>query len=121
MRRRIEIGADQAFGRGCALDLGDQTVAACCALGLQRSAETAHRAGIASPKRRLAQRGDFLALHLQDLVELVGHQKRIQQSSKALASPLSIASAASSTPSRRSQAVPATTRAAAALRRTASR
>lgn len=49
------------------------------------------------------------------------NQNAIQQSSSALANPLSIASAASSAPLRRSVASPATTSAAAALSSTASR
>src|SRR5690606_31581874 len=145
---RAEVGPDQAFGGRSFLDFGDKAEAR-RGLGLERPAEPARRrrlGGLAVEVfecgERLA-RGYFLALGGADFGELVhrvapmpgaearvdmsrlrGRNQRvlaIQQSSKALASPLSIASAASSAPSVQVSTSPATSRAPAALNSTASR
>ena len=75
--------------------------------------------GLGERAQRTA-RGDFVGLGGEDLGQLV-HLYAIQQLSSALASPLSIASAASSTPSVSVSAAPAMTSASAELYRTASR
>ena len=106
MLGRAEIGADQALGGRSFLDLGDQAEAVARPWPRARresraaaSASRAARSRSSSVASRLAG-GDFLALGGADLGELVGHRVvAIQQSSSALARPLSIASAASSTPS----------------------
>src|SRR6195952_3438422 len=127
MSRWVEIGADQALrGRGF-LDLGDEREAV-LGLGLQRGAEAAGSGLLSRPcvedgqRRQQLARGDFLALGGADLGEFIGHfSVAIQQSSSVLASPLSSASAASSTPARQSLTSPATSSAPAALNSTASR
>ena len=113
-----KIFADQPFGRRCFLDFGNQAIAARVDLAAQSGGKAAHRPGIdgieIGERALRTARGDFAGLGFEDLGELV-HLYAIQQLSSALASPFSMASAASSTPSASVLTAPATMSASAAL------
>src|SRR5690606_6502248 len=102
---RAEVVTNEPLGGRCLLDLRNQPKPG-CSLRLKRRAETAWRGcgccgavQIAYGRLRLAC-GHFFALGGADLGQLVSHCPcAIQQSSRALASPLSMTSVASSTPS----------------------
>ena len=126
---RIEIGADQAFGRAGLLHFRDQAEFAGGFLGLQRGAKAAHRIGVAGAGFHLRQLqpvlgvGDFLFFVGENLVEDAHDlfDTITSCSSLARAAPLSRALRASSMPDIISFARPATIRAAAALSSTISR
>src|SRR6185437_16257507 len=68
-RRRIEIGADQAAARACALDLGNEAVAARCHGVVERFDEAARRRG--SGGLALERRHRALRLRLRDGAPLI--------------------------------------------------
>src|SRR5262249_41860473 len=130
-RRRIEIPADQPLRRARLLDLGNERSFAAQAAALDRGQETARRRGTGGLLAQLGKRasalggGDFLALIGFDPNKHVAHGQSleiaIRRSSRPSASPESIDFFAIRIPPWRSDARPATTSAAAALRIATSR
>src|SRR5690606_29517397 len=106
--RRVEIGADEAFGRARLLHLGDQRVLALGAFLLERGEEAADRWRVMGRGDHLVPRtqrlggGDLFALVEFDSGEDVGHYQlfdtAMRASSFALTRPESMASAARATP-----------------------
>src|SRR5574337_374973 len=135
-RRGVEVVANQAFGRARLLNLGDEAEPPLLVRPLDRLDEAARRrlAGDLAFKRRARHPhlgvGDLPALVALDFLQDVGHRASLKlqaldtamsRSRTRRAAPEPIAAIPAATPSLSEAALPATTRAAAALKSAMSR